>query len=158
MAAIPAIPRLDTASWSFHPESTTSTEQQEQQDQLPSTCCQFHFTSVILVTPPVTPLSHTFTARPDALDNDMSSATTTALEQPSSSTSVPSTHTTRCQQCGANLSHTPGDTSARDASAQSRIAELEQQVKVLTGKATAAGTFSCRPPGACTSSYTIHNH
>ena len=70
--------------------------------------------------------------------HDMSSVTTTLL-QPSPAAPFPITSLTKtCHQCGADLSqsHPPV---AEDA--QRRIAELETQVKILTGKATAAGTF-----------------
>lgn len=68
----------------------------------------------------------------------MSSVTTTVL-QPSPAAPIPiPSFTKTCHECGADLSHShppvPED-------AQRRIAELETQVKILTGKATAAGTF-----------------
>ena len=66
----------------------------------------------------------------------MSSVTT--LLQSHSTASFPATavaHT--CQKCGAHLSQ-PHTAVAEDA--QRRISELEAQVKILTGKATAAGT------------------
>ena len=44
-----------------------------------------------------------------------------------------------CSNCGVNLLHTHQDI-AQDA--QRRIAELEDQVKVLTSKATAAGELT----------------
>ncbi|MCJ1344078.1 hypothetical protein MMC31_002280 [Peltigera leucophlebia] len=60
------------------------------------------------------------------------SLTTTVLVNPPT-TAPPFTH--RCDKCGADLSHAhPGV--AEDA--QRRISELETQVKILTGKATAA--------------------
>lgn len=73
--------------------------------------------------------------------HDMSSVTTTVLQSsPAAPIPIPS-FTKTCHQCGADLSHShppvPED-------AQRRIAELETQVRILTGKATAAGTFfSC---------------
>ena len=64
----------------------------------------------------------------------MSSVTTTVLQQPPAAP-IPITPLTKtCHQCGADLSHSQED-------AQRIIAELETQVKILTGKATAAGTF-----------------
>lgn len=63
--------------------------------------------------------------------NDMSSVTTTLLQPPLSTTQT-------CPDCGADLSHIH-PAIAEDA--QRRISELETQVRMLTGKATAAGTF-----------------
>ena len=64
----------------------------------------------------------------------MSSKTATILQAP---TTVPiRSSLDTCQHCGADLSHLhPGITE----DAQTRIAELETQVKILTDKATAAG-------------------
>ena len=79
----------------------------------------------------------------------MSSVTT--LLQSHSTASFPATAFTHtCQKCGAHLSQ-PHTAVAEDA--QRRISELEAQVKILTGKATAAGTlpflsFSCLSPTA----------
>ena len=68
----------------------------------------------------------------------MSSVTT--LLQSHSTASFPATAFTHtCQKCGAHLSQ-PHAAVAEDA--QRRISELEAQVKILTGKATAAGTLS----------------
>ena len=64
----------------------------------------------------------------------MSSVTT--LLQSHSTSSFPATHT--CQKCGADLSQSH---IAVAEDAQRRIFELEAQVKILTGKATAAGTL-----------------
>lgn len=68
----------------------------------------------------------------------MSSVTTTVLQQPSAPPLPITSLTKTCHQCGADLSqsHPPVPEDA-----QTRIAELETQVKILTGKATAAGTF-----------------
>lgn len=65
----------------------------------------------------------------------MSSATTTIL-QPSPAASCPTTSFTQtCPNCGTDLSQShPVDTE----NAQRRVSELETQVKILTGKATAA--------------------
>ncbi|KAF6222083.1 hypothetical protein HO133_001169 [Letharia lupina] len=65
----------------------------------------------------------------------MSSVTTTIL-QSSPAAPIPITSFTKtCHKCGADLSHSHPPI-AEDA--QRRIAELETQVKLLTGKATAA--------------------
>ncbi|MCJ1298065.1 hypothetical protein MMC08_000854 [Hypocenomyce scalaris] len=67
----------------------------------------------------------------------MSTTSTTTLEQPSTAP-IRSSFAPTCHNCGANLS--PSQHSiAQDA--QRRISELEAQVKILTGKATAAGRF-----------------
>lgn len=67
----------------------------------------------------------------------MSSVTT--LLQSHSSSSFPATAFTHtCQNCGADLSQSH---TAVAEDAQRRISELEAQVKILTGKATAAGTL-----------------
>ncbi len=67
----------------------------------------------------------------------MSSVTT--LLQSQSTSSFPTTAFTHtCQKCGADLSQSH---TAIAEDAQRRISELEAQVKILTGKATAAGTL-----------------
>ena len=66
----------------------------------------------------------------------MSSVTTTVLEAPSAAPFHTTAFTQTCHKCGADLSHShPGISE----DAQRRISELETQVKILTGKATAAG-------------------
>ncbi|MCJ1453897.1 hypothetical protein MMC28_004246 [Mycoblastus sanguinarius] len=65
----------------------------------------------------------------------MSSVTTTVLEAPSAAPFHTTAFTQTCHKCGADLSHShPGISE----DAQRRISELETQVKILTGKATAA--------------------
>ena len=67
------------------------------------------------------------------------SSVTTLLQSHSTAASFPATAFTHtCQKCGAHLSQ-PHTAVAEDA--QRRISELEAQVKILTGKATAAGTL-----------------
>ena len=70
----------------------------------------------------------------------MSSVTTTVLQSSSPAAPIPiiTSFTKTCHQCGADLSHSHPPV-AQDA--QRRIAELETQVKILTSKATAAGTY-----------------
>ena len=81
----------------------------------------------------------------------MSSATTTIL-QPSPAAPFPTTSFTQtCPKCGTELSHSHLDDAEN---AQRRISELETQVKILTGKATAAGTF---PSSLCLSSKVLRN-
>lgn len=67
----------------------------------------------------------------------MSSVTTTILQPSPAAPFQNPSFTKTCHQCGADLSHSHPPI-AEDA--QRRIAELETQVKILTGKATAAGT------------------
>ncbi|MCJ1467737.1 hypothetical protein MMC07_006362 [Pseudocyphellaria aurata] len=65
----------------------------------------------------------------------MSSLSATLVEPPSTAPPFQSTFSHVCDKCGANLSH-PRLGIVDDA--QRRIEELETQVKILTGKATAA--------------------
>lgn len=68
----------------------------------------------------------------------MFSTATTVLQPPSTAPPFQTTFPHVCDKCGADLSHAhPGVA----ADAQRRIEELEAQVKILTGKATAAGNF-----------------
>ncbi|MCJ1267526.1 hypothetical protein MMC22_007411 [Lobaria immixta] len=65
----------------------------------------------------------------------MFSTATTVLQPPSTAPPFQTTFPHVCDKCGADLSHAhPGVA----ADAQRRIEELEAQVKILTGKATAA--------------------
>lgn len=79
----------------------------------------------------------------------MSASTTTLIQQPLTAPPYQTTFTHTCDKCGADLTHThPGI--AEDA--RRRISELETQVKILTGKATAAGSSSmslCYPWLVC---------
>lgn len=77
--------------------------------------------------------------------HDMSSITTTLLHSPSTAPfSAPAASLQQtCHKCGAELSHSH---SAIAEDAQARISELETQVRILTGKATAAGVYSIRFP------------
>ncbi|KAM0801928.1 hypothetical protein BDR22DRAFT_145844 [Usnea florida] len=66
----------------------------------------------------------------------MSSVTTTTILQDSPTPPFPITSLTKtCHQCGAELSHSHPPVTE---DAQNRIQELETQVRILTGKATAA--------------------
>ncbi|MDI1489503.1 MAG: hypothetical protein OHK93_008782 [Ramalina farinacea] len=56
--------------------------------------------------------------------------------QPASTPSFPHKQSIPCHQCGADISYAAATAVAEDA--QRRITELEQQVRILTGKATAA--------------------
>lgn len=68
----------------------------------------------------------------------MSATTTTVMPPPSTAPPFQTTFPHVCDRCGADLSHTHLGV-AEDA--QRRIVELEAQVKILTGKATAAGNL-----------------
>lgn len=82
---------------------------------------------------------HIYT-RPSSRLKQMSTSTTTLVQQqPLTAPPHQSTFPHTCDKCGADLTHAhPGI--AEDA--RRRISELETQVKILTGKATAAGSFS----------------
>ena len=77
---------------------------------------------------------------------------TTTTITTNTSTKVPTTASTRsslthaCPKCGTELAPTEAELASN---AQTRIQELESQVKILTGKATAAGMIShlAYPPG-----------
>lgn len=69
----------------------------------------------------------------------MSATATTVMPPPSTAPPFQTTFPHVCDKCGADLSHTHHGV-AEDA--QRRIVELEAQVKILTGKATAAGNLS----------------
>ena len=88
--------------------------------------------------------------------HEMSLVTTTLL-QDSPPPPFPITSLTKtCHQCGAELSHSHPPVTE---DAQNRIQELEAQVRILTGKATAAGTFSlpfCSPQNFLTT-YPLHS-
>ena len=60
----------------------------------------------------------------------------TVLQAPSLQTAKISSPS--CQQCGADIPYATVSAAAEDA--RRRISELEAQVRILTGKATAAGT------------------
>lgn len=68
----------------------------------------------------------------------MSATATTVMQPPLTASSFHTTLKDVCDKCGADLSH-PHLGVAEDA--QRRIVELEAQVKILTGKATAAGNL-----------------
>lgn len=72
----------------------------------------------------------------------MSSVATTVLHSSHTAPFPIISFTKTCHKCGADLSHSHPPV-AEDA--QRRISELETQVKILTGKATAAGTFLFSP-------------
>ncbi|CAF9937984.1 MAG: hypothetical protein HETSPECPRED_000731 [Heterodermia speciosa] len=60
---------------------------------------------------------------------------TTVLQPPPTKLAVHTIFRANCQECGADVSHVGHDAAV---AAQRRIEELEQQVKILTDKATAA--------------------
>ena len=64
----------------------------------------------------------------------MSTTATTVLQVPPTTASLHTTYSATCHQCGADVPHGVAE------KAQQRIEELEQQVRILTDKATAAGT------------------
>lgn len=68
----------------------------------------------------------------------MSATATTVVQPHFTASSFQTTLKHVCDKCGSDLSH-PHLGIAEDA--QRRIVELEAQVKILTGKATAAGNF-----------------
>ena len=72
----------------------------------------------------------------------MSTTSTATLVQPSTAP-IRNSSAPTCHNCGASLSH-PQHAITQDA--QQRISELETQVKILTGKATAAGKSQPSPP------------
>ena len=69
----------------------------------------------------------------------MSTTITTTLERPLKTALLHTTGVATCQKCGADVSHVQQGIAEE---AQRRIEELEQQVRILTDKATAAGTPS----------------
>jgi len=70
----------------------------------------------------------------------MSTTSVTMVEKPlpaPSNTTITTTST--CHKCGADLSHVHLD---EVPDAQQRIQELENQIKILTLRATEAGTYT----------------